>query len=160
MGRRDRVHRRLRHVRRSGSPLTTVPTWLITRTLGITAYLLLFFGICLGLLYGMPIWKDKQNTRLWIKNIHFLANTSGVFLAAIHPMLLVIDPYLPFRWTELIVPFTAPHEPFLYGLGTLTLYGLLFIIITTDLKKSCRPVPGELSTSQPTFSSFLPWPTA
>ncbi|AJY74698.1 hypothetical protein [Paenibacillus beijingensis] len=123
-------------VRRSGTPLSTVPTWLITRTLGITAYLLLFLGICLGILYGMPIWKGKQNIRSKVKDLHFLVNTSGVLAAMLHPMLLVLDAYVTFSWVQLIVPFTAPKEPFLYGLGTLTLYGLLLVVITTDLKKS------------------------
>ncbi|MBP3039157.1 hypothetical protein J9303_06535 [Bacillaceae bacterium Marseille-Q3522] len=78
-------------VRQSGSPLSTVPTWLITRTLGIAAYLLLFFGICLGILYGMPIWKGKQQMRSRMMSLHFFANTSGVFIGALHPMLLILD---------------------------------------------------------------------
>ncbi|MGP7816570.1 hypothetical protein [Niallia sp. 01092] len=114
-------------IRRSGSPLAAVPTWLITRTLGITAYLLLFFGICLGIFYGMPIWKGKQKQRSHIMSLHFFANTCGVFIGALHPMLLVIDAYVTFSWTQLLIPFTAPKEPFLYGLGTITLYGLLFV---------------------------------
>ncbi|WP_223066417.1 ferric reductase-like transmembrane domain-containing protein [Paenibacillus caui] len=121
-------------VRRSGSPLSTVPTWVITRTLGITAYLLLFLGICLGITYGMPIWKGKQKIRSRVRDFHFLTNTGGVFLAMLHPMLLVIDAYVPFSWGQLIVPFTGPKEPFIYGLGTLTLYGLLFVVTTTDLR--------------------------
>jgi DMSO/TMAO reductase YedYZ heme-binding membrane subunit len=53
----------------------------------------------------------------------------------LHPLLLVIDPYVPFSWIQLLIPFIAPREPFLYGLGTLTLYGFLFVLLTTDLKK-------------------------
>ncbi|MCO7175143.1 hypothetical protein ACFP7A_05780 [Sporolactobacillus kofuensis] len=114
---------------------STVPTWLSVRALGIAAYVLLFFGICLGILSGMPIWRGRKASRDAILTLHFYMNTSGVFIAMLHPLLLIIDPFVPFSWIQLLVPFTAPREPFLYGLGTITLYGLLFVLATTDLKK-------------------------
>lgn len=113
----------------------SAPTWLTVRVLGITAYILLFFGICLGITAGMPIWKGRKTARDLLLSIHFFFNTTGTFIAMLHPLLLVIDPYIPFSWIQLLIPFTAPREPFLYGLGTLTMYGLLFVLITTDLKK-------------------------
>ncbi|MCO7127188.1 hypothetical protein NIE88_15570 [Sporolactobacillus shoreicorticis] len=121
--------------RRTGSLSANAPTWLIVRVLGISAYLLLFCGICLGIIAGMPIWRGRKKGRDLLLSIHFFFNTTGVFVAMLHPLLLVIDPYVPFSWMQLLVPFTAPREPFLYGLGTLTLYGLLFVLLTTDLKK-------------------------
>lgn len=122
-------------VRLMGILPASTPTWLIVRVLGIIAYLLLFCGICLGIISGMPIWKGKKESRDRLLSIHFFFNTTGVFVAMLHPLLLIIDPYVPFSWVQLIIPFTAPREPFLYGLGTLTLYGLLFVLLTTDLKK-------------------------
>lgn len=113
----------------------TAPTWLIVRVLGITAYLLLFFGICLGITFGMPVWGGNKVIRDRFIALHFYLNTTGVFVALLHPLLLVIDPYISFSWLQLIIPFTAPKEPLLYSLGTLTLYGLMFVVITTDLKK-------------------------
>jgi len=121
--------------RRTGFLSAHAPTWLIVRVLGISAYLLLFCGICLGIMAGMPIWRGRKKARDLLLSIHFFFNTTGVFVAMLHPLLLVIDPYVPFSWMQLLVPFTAPREPFLYGLGTLTLYGLLFVLLTTDLKE-------------------------
>ncbi|MET1248504.1 hypothetical protein ABWW58_06940 [Sporolactobacillus sp. STCC-11] len=121
--------------RRTGFLSAHAPTWLMVRVLGISAYLLLFCGICLGIMAGMPIWGGRKKARDLLLSIHFFFNTTGVFVAMLHPLLLVIDPYVPFSWMQLLVPFTAPREPFLYGLGTLTLYGLLFVLLTTDLKK-------------------------
>lgn len=121
--------------RRTGILSASTPTWLIVRVLGITAYLLLFCGICLGIISGMPIWKGKKGVRDLLLSFHFYLNTTGVFVAMLHPLHLIIDPYVPFSWAQLLIPFTAPREPFLYGLGTLTLYGLLFVLLTTELKK-------------------------
>nr|WP_304654820.1 hypothetical protein [Sporolactobacillus sp. STSJ-5] len=121
--------------RRTGFLSAHAPTWLIVRVLGISAYLLLFCGICLGIMAGMPIWRGRKKARDLLLSIHFFFNTTGVFVAMLHPLLLIIDPYVPFSWMQLLVPFTAPREPFLYGLGTLTLYGLLFVLLTTDLKE-------------------------
>ncbi|GEB77970.1 hypothetical protein [Sporolactobacillus inulinus] len=120
--------------RHTGFLSAAAPTWLIVRILGITAYLLLFCGICLGIMAGMPIWRGRKKARNRLLKTHSLLNTTGTFVAMLHPLLLIIDPYVPFSWMQLLIPFTAPKEPFLYGLGTLTLYGLLFILITTDLK--------------------------
>ncbi|GAY74935.1 hypothetical protein NBRC111894_489 [Sporolactobacillus inulinus] len=46
--------------RHTGFLSAAAPTWLIVRILGITAYLLLFCGICLGIMAGMPIWRGRK----------------------------------------------------------------------------------------------------
>jgi Predicted ferric reductase len=119
---------------RNGLVPGSVQSWMVVRVLGMTAFLLLFLGICIGIVLGMPVWKGKKASRnLWI-SIHFYLNTGCIFLAALHPMLLIADT-VPFTWLQILLPFTAPHEPFLYGLGTVTLYGFLFLLITADLRK-------------------------
>lgn len=119
---------------RNGLAPDPIQSVIMIRVLGILAFLLLFLGICVGIVLGMPLWRGKKSSRdRWI-SIHFYLNSGCIFLAALHPMLLIADTE-PFTWLQILVPFTAPHEPFLYGLGTLTFYGFLFLTITADIRR-------------------------
>ncbi|KQL43518.1 ferric reductase [Brevibacillus choshinensis] len=108
------------------------PTWELIRFFGLLSYFMLFTGVGLGICYSMPGWAPKTKGRLY--KIHSAASVSGMFLGVFHAMLLVIDTYMPFSWGELLFPFTASHSPLLNGLGTITAYGMVAIILTTDLR--------------------------
>ncbi|MET3292912.1 UNVERIFIED_CONTAM: sulfoxide reductase heme-binding subunit YedZ [Brevibacillus sp. OAP136] len=112
--------------------ITNLPVWQSIRILGITAYILLFFGVSLGMLYSMPIWKGKAKATLY--KVHSYATITGTFSAILHAMLLIVDTYMPFSWKEVLVPFAAENDPLWNGLGSLALYGTLVIILTTDLR--------------------------
>ncbi|MFT8871558.1 MAG: hypothetical protein ABF868_04610 [Sporolactobacillus sp.] len=125
----------LEYAHLTGGLPKTVPIWLIVRVLGILAYLLLFFGLCLGIILAMPVWRHHSQMRRLFGCLHIYANTSGVVIACIHPLLSLGDPVNAFTWQQIFIPFTAPGQSFFYGLGTLSLYGFLFILITTDLRR-------------------------
>ncbi len=116
--------------------ITHLPTWEIIRILGITSYLLLFVGVSLGILYGMPLWKGKQKAQVY--KIHSLATIGGTFGGVLHAIFLTIDTYAPFSWKEILIPFTAEDQPFWNGLGTIALYGVLIIILSTDLRNKLK----------------------
>lgn len=116
--------------------ILTWPTWQITRTLGIAAYLLLFTGMSLGLLYGYPFAKGSLKTTLYAW--HSRLTGLGTILALLHAAVLVVDTYTPFTWTELLIPFMAHDKPLWYGLGTLALYGMLALLLTSDLRPTIK----------------------
>jgi sulfoxide reductase heme-binding subunit YedZ len=109
-----------------------LPTWQIIRSTGVMAYLFLTLGMCLGILYSFPIWKGKTKANLY--KWHTVGTISGTAIGLLHGITTVIDTYVPFSWKEVLIPFAARTDPFWYGLGTLTLYGMLFVILTTDLR--------------------------
>lgn len=119
--------------------ILTWPTWQMTRVLGISAYLLLFAGMSLGMLYGYPFAKGSMKTTLY--TWHSRLTGLGTIIALLHAAVLVIDTYTPFTWSELLIPFTAHGEPLWYGLGTLSMYGMLLLLLTSDLRpKIKRPL--------------------
>lgn len=127
----------LEHVRDTGAEEASqfwlkFPAWQVIRISGLLSYFLLFLGISLGLTGSLPLWNGKQ--RAGIYQLHSFTAISGVFFGMFHAMFLVIDRYLPFSWTQLLIPFTANSKPVIYGLGTVTLYGLLILILTADLR--------------------------
>jgi DMSO/TMAO reductase YedYZ heme-binding membrane subunit len=56
----------------------------------------------------------------------------------LHGMITVIEPYKPFGWREVLVPFSSMHAPGLTGLGTLSIYGMLIVIFTTDIRQKIK----------------------
>ncbi|MFD2369533.1 ferric reductase [Brevibacillus sp. GCM10020057] len=112
--------------------LLRLPAWEMIRGFGLLSYFMLFAGVSLGILYSMPGWSPRTKGRLY--KLHAAATTAGMFIGIFHAMLLVIDTYMPFSWSELLLPFTASHDPLLNGLGTVVVYGMIVIILTTDLR--------------------------
>ncbi|MGG4144687.1 ferric reductase-like transmembrane domain-containing protein [Paenibacillus algorifonticola] len=112
------------------------PTWQMTRVLGIGSYLMLFVGMSLGMLYSYPFVKGPSKARVY--NWHIRFTNGGTLLALLHMAVLVIDTYTPFTWGELLIPFTAHEHPVIYGIGTLALYGMLVLILTSDLRPKLK----------------------
>ncbi|UPK42932.1 ferric reductase-like transmembrane domain-containing protein [Paenibacillus pabuli] len=109
-----------------------LPTWNIIRISGIAAYLLLFAGVFLGIAQGMPMAKGKPKAVMfkWHTRTTWLAFGLGL----VHALTLYIDHYSPFAWSELLIPFTASVHPIGSGLGTLSLYGLVIVLLSSDLR--------------------------
>ncbi|MDN8592390.1 ferric reductase-like transmembrane domain-containing protein [Paenibacillus sp. 11B] len=109
-----------------------LPTWNIIRISGIVAYLLLFAGVFLGIAQGMPMAKGKPKAAMytWHTRTTWLAFGLGL----VHALTLYIDHYSPFTWSELLIPFTASVHPIGSGLGTLAFYGLVIVLLSSDLR--------------------------
>ncbi|WNR43363.1 ferric reductase-like transmembrane domain-containing protein [Paenibacillus roseipurpureus] len=114
----------------------SLPTWMLIRVFGMSAYIVLFLGMALGILYSYPQWKGARKAQMlrW----HKFANITGTGLALLHTVLLIIDTFMPFDWAELVLPFSAKHNPILNGIGTLALYGLLLVLFTTDIRNMLK----------------------
>ncbi|OMF08710.1 hypothetical protein BK131_25540 [Paenibacillus amylolyticus] len=109
-----------------------LPTWNIIRISGIAAYVLLFAGVFLGIAQGMPMAKGKPKAGMfkWHTRTTWLAFGLGL----VHALTLYIDHYSPFTWGELLIPFTASVHPIGSGLGTLAFYGLVIVLLSSDLR--------------------------
>ncbi|MGG1556190.1 ferric reductase-like transmembrane domain-containing protein [Paenibacillus ferrarius] len=113
-----------------------LPVWTLVRVLGIGSFLSLSAGMVIGIIYGYPQMKGKKKAQL--HRYHTYLNNAGTALALLHAVLLIIDTFMPFDWHEILVPFTAEHSPVLNGIGTVALYGLLLVLLTTDLRQKLR----------------------
>lgn len=112
--------------------ILNLPLWQSIRFLGIVSYLLLAAGIGFGILYSFP--GLRPNTKVNLYDLHTFTTNTGMILGFLHGVITVIDPFMPFGWSEVLIPFTAQHSPFLNGLGTLAAYGLLILIFTSDFR--------------------------
>jgi sulfoxide reductase heme-binding subunit YedZ len=112
--------------------LLSLPSWQITRVAGLLAYYLLFVGVSLGILYGMPGIKAAWKKRLY--GWHAWTQGAGFIVVILHVIILAIDQFSPFTWGQLLVPFSYPVHRFAYGFGSLAFYGLLLVMLTTDFR--------------------------
>jgi sulfoxide reductase heme-binding subunit YedZ len=116
--------------------IANLPIWQMIRYLGILSYILLAIGICWGISYSFPMWTGKRKAKL--NKLHTYSTISGTGIGLLHGIITVIDQYTPFNWSEVLIPFTAAHSPFLNGIGTLSGYGMLIVILTSDLRNKIK----------------------
>lgn len=112
--------------------IMNLPLWQIIRLMGIVSYLLLATGIGLGIFSGFALWSSAAKSRLL--KLHSFTINAGLLFGLLHGAITVIDPYMPFTWREILVPFADQHYPLLDGLGTLAAYGALFLVFSSDFR--------------------------
>lgn len=114
--------------------------WLdLSSTLGLIATCVLTFNLLLGILLSTayrrsPIWKRLPDRvkKISIDDLHNWTAYVALVLALAHPVLLLPDAALKYRVTTLLFPVSAPHQAFWTMFGSLALYALIVVIITTQ----------------------------
>jgi methionine sulfoxide reductase heme-binding subunit len=109
-------------------------TWNVIRASGLTSYLLLFLSVSLGMFcYGKWI-EPKYRSVLLI--MHHLFGWTGFLFGMLHGLVLMIDNYQPFSFKMVLIPFTAQYLPLASGLGTISLYLMVAVLISSDWMKT------------------------
>ncbi len=113
----------LNQARLMGLPLTgqTSAYWYMARSGGIVAYLLLWLSTVWGLVLSTKI-TDRLIPAPIIYGLHEFLSLGTIFFAVIHSVVLMGDSYINFNLLHLLIPFTAPYEPFWTGMGVIGLY--------------------------------------
>jgi predicted ferric reductase len=114
--------------------------WIdLSSTLGLIATGVLTFNFLLGILLSTayrrsPLWKRLPE---WVKKIslddvhNWTAYVALVFALA-HPVLLLPDAALKYKIADILLPVNAPHQAIWTVLGTMSLYALIVVIVTTQ----------------------------
>lgn len=93
--------------------------WIISRASGLSAFGLLSGSVIFGLLISSKA-ADGSMSRLTVFTMHqFLSVLSLAFLA-VHGGALLFDGFFHFNVFDLVVPFVAPYEPMMVGLGVVS----------------------------------------
>jgi sulfoxide reductase heme-binding subunit YedZ len=110
-------------------------TWYVARAGGILAYALLTTSVVVGLLLS-----GRARLRGWprfaLEDVHrFVGLLAGTFIL-VHGGALLVDSYLPFSLTNLIVPGTAPYRPLSVALGVVAAELLAALAVTNHYRKA------------------------
>ncbi len=113
---------------------TTKSTWYITRSAGITAYLLLWFSTSWGLAVSSKI-LDRLLHRAFTFDFHEFISLLSLGFLALHILILSADKYMPYSLAQILVPFLSPYRPFWVGIGVIGLYLMVLVTVTYYLRK-------------------------
>jgi len=111
----------------------------VSAVMGLCAMVTLTINILLGMMISTaykthPLWKKlpavlKKINVLWLHNwTTYLALT----LVLLHPLFLVLDANTKFTWLDVIFPLNAPRQSIFVMFGTLAMFALITVIITTQ----------------------------
>lgn len=100
--------------------------WLLIRGSGIAAFMLLS---------GTVIWGLLVSTKLmgrWVKAkpltwFHESLGLGALVATLVHISVLSVHEFLPFSWSEILIPGVASWRPMAVGLGVVALYGLVVV---------------------------------
>jgi sulfoxide reductase heme-binding subunit YedZ len=113
---------------------STTAVWYAARAGGVLAYVLVSASVLAGILLAGKK-RVPGFPRFAVEDVHrFLGLLAGLFIA-IHVSAIALDSYVPFSFTQLVVPFTSGYRPLATGLGVVALELLLAVTVTNRLRK-------------------------
>jgi sulfoxide reductase heme-binding subunit YedZ len=118
----------------------TESNWLDwSSTLGLIATAVLSFNLLLGILLSTayrrsPLWKRMPPfiRGVSLDDLHNWTAYIALALALAHPVVLLGDKSLRYRVSDIVLPVSAPHQPLWTLLGSLALYAVIVVIVTTQ----------------------------
>lgn len=114
--------------------MTMLITWEIVRASGFVAYTLVSLSVILGLMMSLR-W---QSARWWPRQFHyefhqFLILLAG-FFTVVHGVFAWLDPFMKFRWYELVIPGASHYRPLWMALGIIAAELGLLVVLSTWLR--------------------------
>ena len=102
------------------------PYWLIGRSAGIVAFVLIAASVILGLYMAAGIGQRPGRKRTLVK-VHQQLALAGLAMIGVHGLSLLGDKWLNPGLTGIAVPFTIAYRPLWVGLGIIAGYLALLL---------------------------------
>lgn len=104
--------------------------WYVIRASALIGFALLYVSIFFGTISCLPGIK-KYFLRLRSLNFHCWISLQALLFALIHGIALLFHKFIPFSWKDVFIPFHSSYEQFLVALGTISLYIMAILIVTS-----------------------------
>lgn len=108
--------------------------WYATRATAIIAFFLLYVVIFLGLTVRLPL-LNRIFSPLTSLKVHAWLSVQSLIFASAHGIFLMFDKFLKFTLVDVFVPFASSFETNLVGLGTISFYIMILLILTSYFRK-------------------------
>jgi len=108
--------------------------WYSTRGAGIVSLILFTLVIVLGILTASR-WQSRSWPRFITAGLHRSLALSSLIFLAIHIVTAVIDPFTNLGWAAVVLPFSSAYRQVFLGLGSVALYLLAALILTSVLRE-------------------------
>jgi len=108
-------------------------TWDTARAGGFAAYVLLTLAVAVGLVLRNR-WQSTRWPRLVTNEVHGYLSLLALVFIVLHVLAVLVDPFTKFGLGEVLVPLASHYRPLWMGLGTVALYLLLAVWISSKLR--------------------------
>lgn len=108
--------------------------WYVARAAGLSAYLMLFLNVVLGLAVNTRI-MDALVARWRSFDLHEFTALLAMGLLAIHGLALLVDQYIGFTLPQILVPLNLPYRPFWTAIGIIAFYLLVLVTASSYMRK-------------------------
>jgi methionine sulfoxide reductase heme-binding subunit len=116
----------------SGAGSNTV--WYVVRATGIIAYLLVTLTVAGGLLVSNRSLPAGQ-PRVDVYEVHRFISLLAISAAGFHALTLLLESYIGFSPSQIVIPFTSSYRPVAVALGIMALYGAIAVYASFYLKR-------------------------
>ena len=113
-------------------------TWLLIRSAGLGAYLMLFLAVAWGLLATTSLVTSRVSKRSSTLFHGFVAS-AGLLLLVLHLIGLLLDRSVGFDVLDLIVPYRSSFRPFALTLGIVAMFATVAVLASSWTRKVLRP---------------------
>ena len=109
-------------------------TWIVLRAAGFGAYVMLFLSVCWGLVATTGA-LGRRVSKATATSVHQFLSTVGLVLLAIHIALVLIDSFMEFGPTDVLVPGASTYRPVAVAFGVFGMYMMVFVVVASWLRK-------------------------
>jgi predicted ferric reductase len=104
---------------------------------GLTAMTLLTINLLIGLLMAVKYNPVRQwpHRRISTFQLHNWTAYAALSVACLHPVILLFSSKVHFRVLDLVYPLNSPKQPGINTLGAIALYLLIFVVVTSYLRR-------------------------
>lgn len=104
--------------------------WNVLRAAGIGSYLMLFLSVAWGLVASSSIVTKRISKPASIAFHQFVA-TVGLLLLGVHIGGVLIDEYVPFEVSDVLVPLGSTYRPIAIAFGIVAMYMTVIVVVTS-----------------------------
>jgi len=114
--------------------LSQAPYWYLTRSTGITAFVLLTVAMAFGVAATQRTLASPAWPRFATQNLHRNVSLLGLAFVVVHIVTTLVDGYVSISWWNTLVPGLSNYRPLWVALGTIAFDLTLMVIVTSLLR--------------------------
>lgn len=108
--------------------------WFLARGSGLAAAVLLAAVLLLGIA-RVERWQRSGWPSLLTSHLHRRLSAALVAVVVVHVVAVILDGYAPVAAWDSVVPFLSDYRRIWTGLGTISLDGLMAVVVTSSLMR-------------------------
>jgi sulfoxide reductase heme-binding subunit YedZ len=118
----------------SSPTLGQAPYWYLTRSTGITGFVLLTVAMAFGVAATQRSLASPAWPRFATQDLHRNVSLLGLAFIAVHIVTTLVDGYVTISWWNVLVPYLSSYRRPWVALGTVS-FDLLLLVIATSLAR-------------------------